>query len=296
MPNYEQILQIKQGKGFIAALDQSGGSTPKALGLYGIDESYYTNEEQMYNLIHAMRARIANAPTFTGDKVIGAILFEMTMNREINGISSAKYLWEERRIVPFLKIDNGLELESNGVQVMKKIENLNAKLEHAVLSGIFGTKMRSVINQASKSGISALLAQQFEVSEQINSYGLIPIIEPEITVSISDKAAAEKILEKELLIYLDALPSDRQVILKLTLPDIAGTYLSLVKHPRVMRTVALSGGYNQGRANKELSKNEGIIASFSRALTEGLSIKQSDKEFNEIIGKSISSIANASSN
>ena len=296
MPNYEQILQIKQGKGFIAALDQSGGSTPKALGLYGIDESYYTNEEQMYNLIHAMRARIANAPTFTGDKVIGAILFEMTMNREINGISSAKYLWEERRIVPFLKIDNGLELESNGVQVMKKIENLNAKLEHAVLSGIFGTKMRSVINQASKSGISALLAQQFEVSEQINSHGLIPIIEPEITVSISDKAAAEKILEKELLIYLDALPSDRQVILKLTLPDIAGTYLSLVKHPRVMRTVALSGGYNQGRANKELSKNEGIIASFSRALTEGLSIKQSDKEFNEIIGKSISSIANASNN
>lgn len=296
MPNYEQILQIKQGKGFIAALDQSGGSTPKALGLYGIDESYYTNEEQMYNLIHAMRARIANAPTFTGDKVIGAILFEMTMNREINGISSAKYLWEERRIVPFLKIDNGLELESNGVQVMKKIENLNAKLEHAVLSGIFGTKMRSVINQASKSGISALLAQQFEVSEQINSHGLIPIIEPEITVSISDKAAAEKILEKELLIYLDALPSDRQVILKLTLPDIAGTYLSLVRHPRVMRIVALSGGYNQGRANKELSKNEGIIASFSRALTEGLSIKQSDKEFNEIIGKSISSIANASNN
>ena len=296
MPNYEQILQIKQGKGFIAALDQSGGSTPKALGLYGIDESYYTNEDQMYNLIHAMRARIANAPTFTGDKVIGAILFEMTMNREINGISSAKYLWEERRIVPFLKIDNGLELESNGVQVMKKIENLNAKLEHAVLSGIFGTKMRSVINQASKSGISALLAQQFEVSEQINSHGLIPIIEPEITVSISDKAAAEKILEKELLIYLDALPSDRQVILKLTLPDIAGTYLSLVKHPRVMRTVALSGGYNQGRANKELSKNEGIIASFSRALTEGLSIKQSDKEFNEIIGNSISSIANASNN
>ena len=296
MPNYEQILQIKQGKGFIAALDQSGGSTPKALGLYGIDESYYTNEEQMYNLIHAMRARIANAPTFTGDKVIGAILFEMTMNREINGISSAKYLWEERRIVPFLKIDNGLELESNGVQVMKKIENLNAKLEHAVLSGIFGTKMRSVINQASKSGISALLAQQFEVSEQINSHGLIPIIEPEITVSISDKAAAEKILEKELLICLDALPSDRQVILKLTLPDIAGTYLSLVRHPRVMRIVALSGGYNQGRANKELSKNEGIIASFSRALTEGLSIKQSDKEFNEIIGKSISSIANASNN
>jgi len=296
MPNYEQILQIKQGKGFIAALDQSGGSTPKALGLYGIDESYYTNEDQMYNLIHAMRARIANAPTFTGDKVIGAILFEMTMNREINGISSAKYLWEERKIVPFLKIDNGLELESNGVQVMKKIENLNAKLEHAILSGIFGTKMRSVINQASKSGISALLAQQFEVSEQINSHGLIPIIEPEITVSISDKAAAEKILEKELLICLDALPSDRQVILKLTLPDIAGTYLSLVKHPRVMRTVALSGGYNQGRANKELSKNEGIIASFSRALTEGLSIKQSDKEFNEIIGKSISSIANASSN
>ena len=296
MPNYEQILQIKQGKGFIAALDQSGGSTPKALGLYGIDESYYTNEDQMYNLIHAMRARIANAPTFTSDKVIGAILFEMTMNREINGISSAKYLWEERRIVPFLKIDNGLELESNGVQVMKKIENLNAKLEHAVLSGIFGTKMRSVINQASKSGISALLAQQFEVSEQINSHGLIPIIEPEITVSISDKAAAEKILEKELLIYLDALPSDRQVILKLTLPDIAGTYLSLVRHPRVMRIVALSGGYNQGRANKELSKNEGIIASFSRALTEGLSIKQSDKEFNEIIGKSISSIANASNN
>lgn len=296
MPNYEQILQIKQGKGFIAALDQSGGSTPKALGLYGIDESYYTNEEQMYNLIHAMRARIANAPTFMGDKVIGAILFEMTMNREINGISSAKYLWEERRIVPFLKIDNGLELESNGVQIMKKIENLNTKLEHAVLSGIFGTKMRSVINQASKSGISALLAQQFEVSEQINSHGLIPIIEPEITVSISDKAAAEKILEKELLIYLDALPSDRQVILKLTLPDIAGTYLSLVRHPRVMRIVALSGGYNQGRANKELSKNEGIIASFSRALTEGLSIKQSDKEFNEIIGKSISSIANASNN
>jgi len=296
MPNYEQILQIKQGKGFIAALDQSGGSTPKALGLYGVDESYYTNEDQMYNLIHAMRARIATAPTFTGDKVIGAILFEMTMNREINGMPSAKYLWEERSIVPFLKIDNGLEPELNGVQIMKKIENLDTKLEHAALCGIFGTKMRSVIHQASKSGISNLVAQQFEVSEQINSHGLIPIIEPEIIISISDKVAAENILKKELLVCLDELPSDRQIILKLTLPDIAGTYLNLVNHPRVIRTVALSGGYNQGRANEKLSKNEGIIASFSRALTEGLSIKHSDEEFNEIIKQSISSIAYASSN
>tara|TARA_B100000780_G_scaffold141427_1_gene99020 strand:- start:657 stop:1547 length:891 start_codon:yes stop_codon:yes gene_type:complete len=296
MPNYEQILQIKQGKGFIAALDQSGGSTPKALGLYGVDESYYTNEDQMYNLIHAMRARIATTPTFTGDNVIGAILFEMTMNREINGMPSAKYLWEKRKVVPFLKIDNGLEPKLNGVQIMKKIENLDTKLEHAVSCGIFGTKMRSVIHQASKSGISTVVAQQFEVSEQISSHGLIPIIEPEITILISDKVAAENILEKELLACLNELPSDRQIILKLTLPDIAGTYSNLVKHPRVMRTVALSGGYNQGRANEELSKNEGIIASFSRALTEGLSIKHSDKEFNEIIKQSISSIAYASSN
>ena len=296
MPNYEQILQIKQGKGFIAALDQSGGSTPKALGLYGVDESYYTNEDQMYNLIHAMRARIATTPTFTGDNVIGAILFEMTMNRERNGMPSAKYLWEKRKVVPFLKIDNGLEPKLNGVQIMKKIENLDTKLEHAVSCGIFGTKMRSVIHQASKSGISTVVAQQFEVSEQISSHGLIPIIEPEITILISDKVAAENILEKELLACLNELPSDRQIILKLTLPDIAGTYSNLVKHPRVMRTVALSGGYNQGRANEELSKNEGIIASFSRALTEGLSIKHSDKEFNEIIKQSISSIAYASSN
>jgi fructose-bisphosphate aldolase class I len=294
MPNQEQTLQMQTGKGFIAALDQSGGSTPKALRLYGVEESAYNNDDEMFDLVHGMRARIASAPDFTGDKVIGAILFEMTMDRKINGIPSAKYLWEERGVVPFLKIDKGLKDEAHGVQLMKPIPSLDATLERAVSEGIFGTKMRSVINAASPAGIKSVVAQQFEIGMQIIRHGLMPIIEPEVTISISDKAEAETILRAEILANLDALPADQQVMLKLTLPEGDGFYDALVEHPRVMRVVALSGGYCRDEANEKLKKNSGIIASFSRALTEGLSANQSDDEFNAMIGQSIASISAAS--
>jgi len=294
MGDAKQAEQMRNGDGFIAALDQSGGSTPKALGLYGVAESAYSSDAEMFDLIHAMRGRIAQAPAFTGAKVIGAILFEMTMDRQIAGKPSARFLWEERGVVPFLKVDKGLTDEADGVRLMKPMPELDALLERAVQNGIFGTKMRSVIDAASASGIAAIVAQQFEVGAQILSHGLIPIIEPEVTISIADKAAAEDILLAELTRHLDALPADQEVMLKLTLPETANLYKPLVDHPRVMRVVALSGGYARDEANSRLSQNTGMIASFSRALTEGLSAQQSDDAFNTAIAETIDGIYAAS--
>ena len=294
MSKQRQAEQVRNGKGFIAALDQSGGSTPKALRLYGIEEDEYGSEAEMFDLIHEMRSRIARAPAFSGDKVIGAILFEMTMDREIDGKPSATYLWEDRGVVPFLKVDKGLAEEENGVQMMKPMPDLNALLARAVEAGIFGTKMRSVINAANPAGIKAVVDQQFEVGRQILAHGLVPIIEPEVTISIADKAEAEAILRDEIKAHLDALPEDAQVMLKLTLPETANLYAPLVEHPRVMRVVALSGGYSREEANARLAQNTGMIASFSRALTEGLSARQSDAEFNATIADSINSIYRAS--
>ncbi|WP_298557480.1 fructose bisphosphate aldolase [uncultured Aliiroseovarius sp.] len=294
MPNQAQMDKIKAGQGFIAALDQSGGSTPKALRLYGIEEDAYSGDAEMYDLIHAMRSRIAQAPAFTGEKVVGAILFEMTMDRQIDGKPTATYMWDERGVVPFLKVDKGLADEENGVQVMKPMPELDALCERAVKAGVFGTKMRSVINAANAEGIKAIVAQQFEVGKQIIGHGLVPIIEPEVTISIADKAAAEDILLAELTAQLDALSDDQTVMLKLTLPEAANHYKSLVDHPRVASVVALSGGYSREEANTRLSQNTGMIASFSRALTEGLSAQQSDDEFNATIADTIDSIYQAS--
>ncbi len=294
MPNKAQADQIRAGNGFVAALDQSGGSTPKSLKLYGVEENEYGSEAEMFDMIHAMRARIAQAPDFTGDKVLGAILFEMTMERQIGGMPSAKYLWEERGVVPFLKVDKGLADEADGVQLMKPMPDLDALCARAVAAGIFGTKMRSVINAASASGIEAVVAQQFDVGRQILNHGLIPIIEPEVTISIADKAEAEQMLLEALTRHLDTLPAGTEVMLKLTLPETADHYKPLVDHPAVMRVVALSGGYSRAEANSRLSSNTGIIASFSRALTEGLSAQQSDADFNTTIGATIDAIRAAS--
>ncbi len=286
--------QMRSGAGFIAALDQSGGSTPKALRLYGIDEDAYSSEEEMFDLIHAMRSRIAMAPAFSGDKVIGAILFEMTMEREINGKPTAKFMWEDKGVVPFLKVDKGLADASDGVRLMKEIPGLDTLCERAVSHGIFGTKMRSVIDAANPVGIRANVAQQFMFGEQILSHGLMPILEPEVTITIDDKAEAEDILLQEILSGLDALPDGQEVMLKLSLPTVANLYKPLVDHPKVMRVVALSGGYNRDEANALLSRNAGVIASFSRALSEGLSAQQSDAEFNAAIAEAIDSIHAAS--
>jgi len=294
MPNQAQADQIRAGNGFIAALDQSGGSTPKALKHYGVDESEYGSEVEMFDMIHAMRARIAQAPEFTGNKVLGAILFEMTMERKMGGVPSAKYLWEERSVVPFLKVDKGLADEANGVQLMKAMPNLDALCARAVAAGIFGTKMRSVIHAASPAGIEAVVAQQFNVGRQILGHDLIPIIEPEVTITISDKAKAEQMLLEALTRHLDTLPKGIEVMLKLTLPETANHYKPLVDHPAVMRVVALSGGYSRAEANSRLACNRGIIASFSRALTEGLSAQQSDEAFNTTIGATIDAIQAAS--
>ncbi|MCK0139007.1 fructose bisphosphate aldolase [Aliiroseovarius sp. F47248L] len=294
MRNQAQMDKIKAGQGFIAALDQSGGSTPKALRLYGVEEDAYSSEAEMYDMIHAMRSRIAQAPAFTGDKVVGAILFEMTMDREIAGKPTATYMWEERGVVPFLKVDKGLADEENGVQLMKPMPELDAVCERAVKAGMFGTKMRSVINAANEDGIKANVAQQFEVAKQIMAHGLVPIIEPEINISISDKAAAEDLLLAELTAQLNALSDDQTVMLKLTLPETANQYKALVDHPRIAAVVALSGGYSRAEANERLSQNTGMIASFSRALTEGLSVQQSDAEFNTTIADTIDSIYQAS--
>ncbi|MGB7263751.1 MAG: fructose bisphosphate aldolase [Albidovulum sp.] len=294
MTQQAQAAQMRSGNGFIAALDQSGGSTPKALKLYGINEEAYSGDAQMFALIHEMRARIATAPAFTGDRVIGAILFERTMDGMIDGKPAADYLWTEKRVVPFLKVDQGLEAEADGVKLMKPIAGLDALLKRAVSAGIFGTKMRSVIDAASVSGIDAIVAQQFEVGSQIIDHGLVPIIEPEVTISIADKAEAEAMLLASLTTALDALPEGRDVMLKLSLPSVDNLYLPLINHPRVMRVVALSGGYGRDEANAMLARNAGMIASFSRALSEGLSAQQDDAAFNAMLDTTIQSICDAS--
>jgi fructose-bisphosphate aldolase class I len=294
MINQAQFEQVQAGKGFIAALDQSGGSTPKALKLYGIDEDAYANDDEMFSLIHQMRSRIVNADAFTGDKVVGAILFEMTMDREIGGKPAAQALWDDQGVVPFLKVDKGLMDPHNGVQIMKPMDGLDTLLDRAVSAGMFGTKMRSVISAANADGIDAVVDQQFEVAKQIMAKGLVPIIEPEVTISIADKAAAEDMLLVALLAQLNALDTDQNVMLKLTLPEQPNLYSRCVNHPRVVRVVALSGGYSRQEANALLAQNAGIIASFSRALTEGLSADQSDAAFNSAIAGTIDDIYSAS--
>lgn len=292
MANQAQIDQMTSGRGFVAALDQSGGSTPKALKLYGVEEDAYSNDAEMFDRIHEMRTRIATAPAFTGEKVVAAILFEMTMDRQINGKPAAEFLWNDRQVVPLLKIDKGLEDAADGVRMMKPIPGLDDLLDRAVAAGIFGTKERSVIDAASESGIAAIAAQQFELGEQVLAKGLVPILEPEVTISISDKAEAEAMLQDALLKGLDSVSSP--VMLKLTLPEEPGFYTPLVEHPNVMRVVALSGGYDRDEANARLAKNPGVIASFSRALTEGLSAQQSDDAFNTMIAGAIDGIYQAS--
>ncbi len=292
--NKDMAAQAANKDGFIAALDQSGGSTPKALKLYGIGESAWSSDAEMFDLVHQMRARIIKSPAFTGDKVMGAILFEQTMDRDIDGTPTAQYLWEKRHVVPFLKIDKGLEEARDGVKLMKPMPGLDALLKRAVAKGIFGTKERSVIDAANPKGIAAVVAQQFEVAGQVLAHGLVPIIEPEVTISIPDKAEAEDILLAEIRKHLDDVPAGEQVMLKLTLPTKANLYKPLIDHPRVMRVVALSGGYSRDDANAKLRENDGMIASFSRALTEGLSAGQTDAEFNALLGSAIDSIFEAS--
>ena len=294
MPNAEQKQKIAAGQGFIAALDQSGGSTPKALKLYGVDESRYGTDDEMFDLIHDMRSRIATAPAFTGDKVIGAILFEKTMDRDIADKPAARFLWEERGVVPFLKIDKGLEEEANGVQLMKPIPGLSELLTRAVEKGIFGTKERSVIHAANAEGIAANVAQQFELGAQVVEHGLVPILEPEVNINAPDKAEAEALLLAEIAKRLDVLPTTSDIMLKLTLPEEANLYKPQVDHPRVLKVVALSGGYSRDEANAKLAQNTGMVASFSRALTEGLSDGQSDSEFNTTLGDAIGAIHAAS--
>ena len=285
---------MRTGKGFIAALDQSGGSTPKALKLYGVDESSYSNEDEMFDVIHAMRSRMVMSPAFTGERVLAAILFEGTMDRSIEGVGSAEYLWNQKQVIAILKVDKGLADEADGVQLMKPMPELDALLAKARTNGIFGTKMRSVIKVANAKGISEVVAQQFAVGRQILAGGLVPIIEPEVDINSPSKKEAEVLLKAALLKELDAQPADQPVMLKLTLPEDDNFYLELVKHPSVLRVVALSGGYSRDDANTKLSKNNGVIASFSRALTEGLSAQQSDAEFNAALDSAIASIYAAS--
>ena len=292
--NQQMFDQVKAGKGFIAALDQSGGSTPKALKLYGIDETEYSGDAAMFDLIHQMRSRLIKSKVFTGDRIVGAILFEMTMERQIDGIGSAEYLWNKKKIVPFLKIDNGLAPESNDVQLMKPIPELSARIAAANKHGVFGTKMRSVINLANTAGIEAVVSQQFEIGKEIIAGGLIPIIEPEVNIKSEQKAQAEEILKSSLVNHLNKLGENQTVMLKLSLPTKPNLYQELVNHPRVLKVVALSGGYSRNDANKMLAENNGVIASFSRALTEGLSAKQSDDQFDAMLDSTIQSIFNAS--
>jgi len=292
--NNEQLTRMRDGKGFIAALDQSGGSTPKALRLYGIEESTYSGDEQMFDLMHAMRTRMILSPAFNGERVLGAILFEGTMDRSIEGLGSAEFLWTKKKVIPFLKVDKGLADEAEGVQMMKPMPDLDALCEKAVSKGIFGTKMRSVIKAANKKGIDAVVAQQFEVGKQIIGHGLVPIIEPEVDINIPDKTEAESILRDALVAELDKLSAEQPVMLKLTIPNVDNFYADLVRHPRVVRLVALSGGYSREDANAKLSRNNGMIASFSRALAEGLFAQQSDEEFNSILDATIAGIYTAS--
>jgi fructose-bisphosphate aldolase class I len=294
MMDQQQLEKVRDGNGFIAALDQSGGSTPKALRLYGVGEDQYADEDEMFDRIHEMRSRIITSPSFGGDRVVGAILFEMTMDRQIDGQDSGHYLWSVKQVVPFLKVDKGLTEEVNGVQLMKPIGGLDGLLERGVAKGMFGTKMRSVVKLADPKGIDAIVNQQFDVGLTILEAGLVPILEPEVDIKSPDKRAAEALLKAAILPRVDDLPSDQQVIFKLTLPEENGFYGDLVAHPRVMRVVALSGGYSRDQANDRLAYNPGVIASFSRALTEGLTAQQSDQEFDAVLDASIKSIYDAS--
>jgi fructose-bisphosphate aldolase, class I len=292
--NQDQVTRMREGQGFIAALDQSGGSTPKALRLYGIEEGSYSGDEQMFDLIHAMRTRMIKSPAFDGRRVLGAILFEGTMDRSIDGMGSAQFLWERKQVIPFLKVDKGLADEVDGVQIMKPMPDLDGLLARGRAKGIFGTKMRSVIKLADAKGIDAVVEQQFAVGRQILAAGLVPIIEPEVDINSPSKRAAEDLLKKSLLAELDRQPASEPVMLKLTLPEQDDFYSELVKHPSVLRVVALSGGYSRDESNARLSRNHGVIASFSRALTEGLSAQQSDAEFDALLDSTIEGIFRAS--
>jgi fructose-bisphosphate aldolase class I len=295
MSNYDQQLnKFRTAPGFIAALDQSGGSTPKALKLYGIPEAGYSGEAQMMDLIHEMRTRIITSPSFTGERILAAILFENTMDREIDGRPTADYLWNVKKVVPILKVDKGLEAEANGVQLMKPIPGLQALLARAKAKGIFGTKMRSVIKQANPVGIKAVVDQQFAIARQIIAAGLVPIIEPEVDIKCPDKEAAESLLKAEIKARLDEIPDGQLVMLKLTIPSQDNLYADFISHPRVLKVVALSGGYSREVANERLARQNGMVASFSRALTEGLTAQQSEAEFDAALDKSIESIFRAS--
>lgn len=291
----DQLNKVRTQNGFIAALDQSGGSTPKALMLYGVGEDAYSNDDEMFAVVHAMRTRIVTSPAFSGDRILGAILFENTLDSDIEGKSSARYLWEEKNVVPFLKCDKGLADEEDGAQVMKPIPGLDALLEKAKGQDVFGTKMRSVIKSANAAGIEKVVAQQFEIGRRICAAGLVPIIEPEVDINAPDKAEAEAILRDQLLAHLGQLNSDEHVMFKLTLPEEANFYKACQEHANMVKVVALSGGYSREEANRRLSENNGMIASFSRALTEGLSAQQSDDEFNAMLDASIQAIYDASS-
>ena len=292
--NQDQLDKVRQQPGFIAALDQSGGSTPKALKLYGLGEDSYSNDDEMFSVVHDMRTRIVTSPSFNGDRIMGAILFENTMDREIDGIPSAQYLWEKKNVVPFLKVDKGLADEENGVQLMKPMPGLDDLLARARDKGVFGTKMRSVIKLANAEGIKAIVDQQFEVGLRIVAAGLVPIIEPEVDIHSAEKAAAEARLRTNLLAHLDRLNPEQKVMFKLTLPEEDNFYADCVAHPNLIKVVALSGGYSREEANSRMSRNNGVVASFSRALTEGLTAQQSDDEFNGLLDGSIGSIFDAS--
>ncbi|GAC30839.1 fructose bisphosphate aldolase [Brumicola pallidula] len=290
----DMLAKVKNEVGFIAALDQSGGSTPKALKLYGVDESAYNNDEEMFTCVHQMRTRIMTSPAFTGERVLGAILFENTLDRDVEGLSSAHYLWQQKNVVPFLKVDKGLEDEADGVQLMKPIAGLDELLAKANAQDVFGTKMRSVVKLANKAGIDAIIAQQFVVAKQILAAGLVPIIEPEVDINSPEKAPAEVLLKAAILAELDALSDAQHVMLKLTLPESNNFYKECIEHPKVLKVVALSGGYSRDNANQRLSENKGMIASFSRALTEGVSFQQSDEAFNATLNNAIEGIYQAS--
>jgi fructose-bisphosphate aldolase, class I len=292
--NDDMLDKVRTGQGFIAALDQSGGSTPKALKLYGIEEDAWTNDDEMFDLMHAMRTRIVTSPAFAGDKVLGAILFEQTMDREIGGTGSADYLWARKHVVPFLKVDKGLADLADGAQVMKPIPGLRELCERAVGLGVFGTKMRSVVQLANETGVNAVVDQQFELAKEILEVGLVPIIEPEVDIHSPEKQDAERLLRDRIVQHLDQLDDDQPVMLKLSIPTVDDFYADLIAHPKVLRVVALSGGYPRDEANERLARQHGMIASFSRALTEGLSAEQSDEQFNATLASTIDGIYAAS--
>lgn len=292
--NSEQYERMGNAAGFVAALDQSGGSTPRALAHYGVEAGAWSTDEQMFDLVHAMRTRVMTAPAFNGEKILAAILFEMTMDREVAGLPTPEYLWEERKVIPIVKVDQGLEAEANGVQLMKEMTKLDGLLERAVAKGVFGTKMRSVIKGADEEGIAANVAQQFYYGRRILDAGLMPILEPEIDIHSPDKLECERLLKTNLLEFLNGFDEDRQVMLKLTPPEVDDFYADVIAHPRVLRVVALSGGWSREQACELLRRNHGLIASFSRALLEGLNVNQSDDEFNAMLAASIDQVYEAS--